>query len=339
MYNLAEIADFLNGTLLGKPDHVIQGVASLSRASHTDLSFFDNPALLDVLHWTNAGAVLVRESHASYAPGNCIIVPEPLPSIHLVASWFDKPSQFEAGIHPSALISSSAELGKAISIAEHSVIKKGVKLGDEVRIGANCVIEEDVQIDSGCVIHHGVHIHSGTRIAKRVIIESGSTLGAAPFNSLKTQGQWLTGPALGGLILGEAVHVGANSVICRGGMGDTFIATGVRIDNLVMIAHDVIIGPHSAIAGCAVIGAYAQIGADCIIGGASCVSAHVRLADNVVITGMSTVHKSVNQSGVYSSGTMVCEHRRWRRNAARFRRLDDYVTRLIKLEREVDPSR
>ena len=119
----------------------------------------------------------------------------------------------------------------------------------------------------------------------------------------------------------------------RGTLKDTFIGEGVQIDNLVQIAHDVRIGAYSAIAGCVAIGAYAQIGKHCIIGGASTIAANVYLSNDVVITGMSTVNKTLLKQGIYTSGTMVCEHRRWRRNAARFRRLDEYIARLCRLEK------
>lgn len=334
VYTLAELAQHLDGILYGQAEQLIQGVASLSCATKSHLSYFDNLILLESLSTTQAGAVLLTASHAQHCPVNAIVVTNPLESMAIVAELFVQPSEHLEGIHPKALISSSAIVGCGVSVGANSIIGEGVHLGDHVAVGANCVLESGVTVENHTTIHNGVYIHKGSTIGSHVIIESGAVLGAPPFNSIKKQGHWLCGPAVGGVIIADHVQIGSNTVIARGALGDTFIAKGVHIDNLVLIAHDVTIGANSAIAGCAAVGAYVRIGAHCVIGGASCLAAHVHLADDIVITGMSTVNKSLVKPGVYSSGIMVSEHHQWRRNAARFRRLDDYVTRLTKLEKE-----
>ncbi|WED44620.1 UDP-3-O-(3-hydroxymyristoyl)glucosamine N-acyltransferase [Legionella cardiaca] len=334
MYTLAELAQHLDGILYGNAEQSIQGVASLSRACKTDLSCFNNPSLLASLTTTQAGGVLLTENYLSECPVNAIVVVNPLRSMATIAKMFKPKVKNCSGIHPRAIIAPSAKIGQRVTIGENTVIGADVTLGDDVIIGANCVLEMNVSVGMRTLIHHGVYLHEGTKLGMSVLVESGVVIGASPYNSVKQQGHWLSGPDMGGVFVADEVHLGANTVIARGALGDTFIGKGVHIDNLVMIAHDVIIGANSAIAGCAVIGAYAELGAHCIVGGASCLASYVQLADDVVITGMSTVNKTLTKAGIYSSGTMVCEHRQWRRNAARFRRLDDYITRLIKLEKE-----
>ncbi|KTD08462.1 UDP-3-O-(3-hydroxymyristoyl)glucosamine N-acyltransferase [Legionella jamestowniensis] len=333
-YSLAALAQHLDGVLHGDACKPIQGVASLSLASQTDLSYFNHPTLMESLDNTQAGGVLVTETFLPYCRGNAIVVPDPLSSMAMAAALFIPKMNFYKGVHPTAIVSPDATIGKEVSIGENTVIGPEVILGDSVFIGANCVLENRVTVGAHTIIHHGVSLLHGVKIGNRTVIESGVIVGAAPFNSHKEQGCWHVGPAVGGVLLADEVRLGANTVVTRGSLGDTFIASGVHIDNLVMIAHDVIIGANSAVAGCAVIGAYAQLGEHCIVGGASCIAPYVHLADDIVITGMSTVNKSLTKPGVYSSGTMVCEHSQWRRNAARFRRLDDYITRLINLEKE-----
>ncbi|KTC78048.1 UDP-3-O-(3-hydroxymyristoyl)glucosamine N-acyltransferase [Legionella brunensis] len=334
VYTLATLAQQLDGVLYGDAKQTIQGVASLSRAHKTELSYFNNPILLESLKTIQAGGILLAENHLHYCPGNAIVVANPLLSISRVAELFTPITKRYSSIHPTATLSASVKLGCDVVIGENTVIGNDVILGDNVSVGANCVLESDVSIGSHSTIHNGVYLHAGSRLGAAVIVDSGVVIGATPFNSIKKQGRWFCGPAVGGVLIGDQVHLGANTIITKGALGDTFIGKGVHIDNLVMIAHDVIIGENSAIAGCAVLGAYVEIGSHCIIGGASCLAPHISLANDVVITGMSTVNKSLTKAGVYSSGTMVCEHRQWRRNAARFRRLDDYITRLIKLEKE-----
>ncbi|CDZ76777.1 UDP-3-O-acylglucosamine N-acyltransferase [Legionella massiliensis] len=335
MYTLAELADRLDGCLYGYAEQPIRSVASLSRATKTDLSYYDNPSLRESLIATQAGAVLLTETNAKHCPVNLIVVANPLLSMTIATELLMQVGdREEAGIHQTASISSSALIGSQVGIGANTVIAEEVSLGDGVQIAANCVIEAGVSIGQGTLVHSGVYVHSGSKLGERVVIESGAILGASPFNSIKMQGRWHSGPAVGGVIISDEVHLGANTVIARGALGDTYLGKGVHIDNLVQVAHDVTIGANTAIAGCAAIGAYARIGSHCIIGGASCIAAEVHLVDDVVITGMSTVSKSLSKSGVYSSGIMVSEHQRWRRNVARFRRLDDYMMRLTRLEKE-----
>ncbi|MDP1602801.1 MAG: UDP-3-O-(3-hydroxymyristoyl)glucosamine N-acyltransferase [Legionella sp.] len=335
-YTLAQLGHHLNGLLHGNAAQPIQGVASLGCATNTEIAYFDNPALLFLLKTTQAGAVLLNAQYVSSCPVNCIVVP--LHSINEVLHLFTRHSASEKGIHPTAVIANGANIGHNVAIGANTIIGENAFIADGVSIGANCWVAGGVSIGAGTLVAHSVSVHKGTKIGDSCVIESGVVLGARPFNAVKIHGVWESGPSLGGVIIADNVNIGSNAVIAKGSVGDTIIGAGVHIDNLVHIAHDVIIGPHTAIAGCAAIGAFAAIGSHCIIGGASCIAAHVHLADDVVVTGMSTVSKSLGKSGIYSSGTMVSEHKRWRRNVARFRRLDDYINRLVRLEKEGSPG-
>lgn len=334
MYTLAQLANRLDGCLHGDAKQLISGIASLSRAAQKDLSYYDNPNVLPSLITTKAGAVLLTEANLKYCPVSAVIVANPLLSMTIAAEFLTCATPCQKGVHPSAQISVTSELGEGVSVGANSVISEAVSLDNGVQIAANCIIEAGVTIGEGTVIHNGVYIHSGSVLGKHLQIDSGVVIGASPFNSSKKEGHWRSGPAVGGVLISNGVYLGANTVISRGALGDTSLGQGVYIDSLVQIAHDVSIGANTAVAGCAAIGAYAQIGSDCIIGGASYVAAEVRLADDIVITGMSTVNKSLSKAGVYSSGIMISDHQRWRRNAARFRRLDDYIVRLNRLENE-----
>jgi UDP-3-O-[3-hydroxymyristoyl] glucosamine N-acyltransferase len=249
-----------------------------------------------------------------------ILVSDPLQAMIQATALLTRPQPVTSGIDPSAQIHSSVQLGEGVSIGAYTVIEEGVRIGKNSMIANNVVI------------------HAGSRLGANTVINSGCIVGASPFNYLKEHGVWKQGLVVGGVILADGVHLGANTVIDRGTLSDTYLATGVCVDNLVQIAHDAQIGKNTVIAGCTAIGAYAQIGADCIIGGASSIAAHAQLADDIVITGMSTVNKSISKPGIYSSGTLVHEHQQWRRNAARFRRLDDYIMKLNTLEKKISST-
>ncbi|PWY55400.1 UDP-3-O-(3-hydroxymyristoyl)glucosamine N-acyltransferase [Legionella qingyii] len=335
MLTLAELADQLDGVWHGNADHAIFCFASLSRATSQDVAYYDKSILRQALDTTLAGAVLLRAEHQHLYRGNCIVVSHPLNAMIHATQLLSVPMFPRSGIDPTAIIHPSAQLGQDISIGAYSVIGADVQVADGVTIGANAVIESSVRIGEHTKIGHEVVIHTGCQLGAHVVINSGCVIGASPFNYLKEHGRWQQGYSVGAVIIANDVHVGSNTVIDRGSLSDTYLGEGVCIDNLVQIAHDVLIGKNTIIAGCAAVGAYAQIGADCIVGGASCIAAHVHLADDVVITGMSTVSKSLARAGIYSSGTLVHEHHRWRRNAARFRRLDDYIVKLGTLEKKL----
>ncbi|HAT8179096.1 TPA: UDP-3-O-(3-hydroxymyristoyl)glucosamine N-acyltransferase [Legionella pneumophila] len=336
MLTLEELAKYLNGVWHGNANHAIFSVSSLARASSKDLAYFDNPLLQSALNSTRAGAVLLKSEHMDWCPVNCVVVPNPSEAMFKATKILPHLDVNVCGIHPTAQIHKSAQLGQHVSVGAHSMIGENVQLDDNVTIGSNTTIESSVLIGGGSQVGSGAIIHSGTFVGQSVIIGSGCVVGAAPFNYYKEHGVWQQGPSFGGVVIGPRTQIGANTVIDRGAIGDTYLGDGVCIDNLVLIAHDVYIGNNTAIAGCAAIGARVQIGMDCIIGGASCLAANIRLANDVVITGMSTVTKSITRSGVYSSGTTVHDHRKWRRNTARFRNLDDYITKLITIEKKLN---
>ncbi len=338
MLTLAQLADYLDGVWHGDANHAIFSLSSLSRATSKDVAYFDNLLLQETLESTAAGVVLLKLEHQLLCPVNYIVVTEPLLAMNEAAKYLTCAKKNSSEIHPTAQIHQSAQLGQGVSIGANTVIEEQVEVDDGVCIGSNTVVGSYVRIGRDSQIGHGVKIHSGIRVGQNVLMNDGCIIGASPFNYLKHHGTWQQGAAVGGVIISNRVHIGANTVIDRGAFSDTYLGDGVCIDNLVQIAHDVIIGSNTAIAGCAAIGAHAQIGSDCIIGGASCIAANVRLSDDVVITGMSTVSKSITKAGIYSSGTLVHEHQRWRRNAARFRRLDDYMIKLGALEKKIENS-
>lgn len=336
MLTLIQLANYLGGVWHGNADHAIFYFSSLARATSQDVAYYDNPLLRQALDSTLAGAVLLKEEHKHLYERNCIVVPDPLKAMMQATQLLAKSkAPNNLSIDPTAQIHYSAKIGQNVSIGAYTVIGAQAQLADGVVVGMNTVIESAVCIGKNSQISHGVIIHSGCQLGADVVINAGCVIGAHPFNYLKQQGHWQQGHAVGTVIIADRVYIGTNTVIDGGSLSDTCLAEGVCIDNLVQIAHDVLIGKNTVIMGCAAVGAYAQIGADCIIGGASCIAAHVHLADDLVITGMSTVNKSLAKSGIYSSGTLVHEHQHWRRNAARFKRLDDYIIKLGALEKKL----
>lgn len=336
MLTVAELASRLNGVWHGNANHAIFSCASLFRATNTDIACYTSHIPIHLLNTTLAGAVLVQKDHVSLCPTNAIVVDHPIISMQKLLDLFSTLNPEHAEIHQTAIIHPTAQIGSEVTIGAYAVIGAGVQLGNGVCIGANTHIDSSVHISKNCHIGSKVAIHSGSYLGEGTTLNSGTVIGAAPFNFIKEHGSWLRGSAVGGVYLGNQVYLGSNSVICRGSLTDTCIDDGVCIDNLVQIANDVRVGKNSAILACAALGAQVSIGADCIIGGASTIAPHVSLADDVVITGMSSVNKSIHKAGIYSSGTIAHDHQKWRKNASRFKRLDDYINKLKEIERKLE---
>lgn len=336
MLTLAQLANHLGGDCHGNPDSHLYSVASLTQAAKHQLSYIDNPSRLVQLKQTKAEAVLCSAAYLAYCPVNAIVVKDPKNAFIQAIQYFKQQSSApcpKGEIHKTACIHPEARLGLEVSIGPNTYIGKNVSIGDGVSIAANVVLGEGVEIGDASDISHAVCIYQSCQLGREVRLEPGVVLGASPFNYAKQQGRWIRGFDLGTVVIEDQVTIGSNTVICRGTLEDTLIRKGVCIDNLVHIAHDVVIGEHSALAAAAIIGACAEIGSHCIIGGGSCLAPNIRLCDDVVVTGMSTVSKSINKAGLYSSGTTVSDHKRWRKNASRFRHLDEYIRRLNSLEK------
>jgi UDP-3-O-[3-hydroxymyristoyl] glucosamine N-acyltransferase len=173
------------------------------------------------------------------------------------------------------------------------------------------------------------------KVGLRTIVHSGAVIGSDGFGNAQHDGNWVKIAQLGGVTIGDDVEIGSNTSIDCGALEDTVIGNGVKIDNLVQIAHNVHIGDHTAVAGCVGIAGSTVVGKHCIIGGGTGVAGHIEIADKVAMTGMTMVTKSITQPGLYSSGTGVEPNAKWRKTAVRLRNLDDLFKRLKNIEKKL----
>ena len=202
-------------------------------------------------------------------------------------------------------------------------------------IGAHCVIGARSEIGEGGWLAPRVTLYHDVKIGKRVVIQSGAVLGGEGFGFANDKGVWQKIAQIGGVVLGDDVEVGANTTIDRGALADTIIGNGVKLDNQIMIAHNVQIGDHTAMAGCAGISGSTKIGKHCMIAGGVGMVGHIEVCDNVFVTGMTMVTRSITEPGAYSSGTAMQTAADWKKSAARIRQLDDMAKRLRELEKRL----
>jgi len=299
----------------GDADTCIQRIATLASAGPDALSFLANPAYRKDLEITRAGIVILAEEDLGDYKGAVLISSNPYLDYARIASLVNEKSQL-ACIHPHASVDPGATIGTGVSIAAGVVIEKGVTVGNNCRIDANVTL---------C---HGVSL------GERVIVHPGAVIGADGFGLAFDQDHWIKVPQLGSVVIGDDCEIGANTTIDRGAIEDTVLENDVRLDNLVQIAHNVKIGAHTAMAGCAGVAGSTSIGKYCMIAGASGIGGHIEIADHVTITAMSMVTQSIKSAGHYGSGVEAQPHAEWRRNLARLRRLDKTFKKLLSRKRE-----
>ena len=220
-------------------------------------------------------------------------------------------------------------MGKNVSIGPHAVIESGVKLADNVQIGPG----KDAIVGANTKLWANVTLYHRVVLGQDCLIQSATVIGADGFGYANDKGRWVKIPQLGTVVLGDRVEVGASSTIDRGALDDTIISNGVIIDNQCQIAHNVVIGENTAIAGCTVVAGSTTIGRHCTVGGLVGINGHMEICDNVHITGMSMVTKSINKPGVYSSGMPATENREWRKNGVALRNLSTLNQRVKALEK------
>ncbi|EWH02110.1 UDP-3-O-(3-hydroxymyristoyl)glucosamine N-acyltransferase [Halomonas sp. BC04] len=333
-FTLADLAEQLGARLVGDGTRRISGLATLQDAGPEQIAFVANLSYLRGLHDTRAGAVLLHPEHAGDCPVDHLELDNPYLGYAQLSRLFDpflaRPA---GGIHPTAVVAEDVCLGARVEIGPQAVVEPGVELGDEVVIGPGCVVGANSRIGARSRLHPNVTVCHGVTIGERAILHSNCVIGGDGFGFAHDGKRWHKIAQLGGVVLGDDVEVGSCSSIDRGALGDTVIGNDVKIDSQVQIAHNVRIGDHSALAGCVGIAGSTRVGSNCMLGGGVGLAGHLTICDGVQVTGMSLVTNSIHEPGVYSSGTGAMQNAQWRKNAVRFKQLDDIARRLAKLEK------
>ncbi len=333
---LRELAAQIGTELVGDPDGVISRVATLQDAGPDAVTFLANPAYRRYLSGTRAGAVILRRGDLGHCPVAALIAENPYAAYARAAAALNPAPTATRGIHPTAVLGTNTRIDASASIGPQCVVEDGVRIGPGAYIGPGCVIGTDSEIGAGTRLMANVTVCHDSMIGRNVLVHPGVVIGSDGFGIANEGGRWIKVPQLGRVRIGDEVEIGANTTIDRGAIEDTVLEEGVKLDNQIQVAHNVRIGAHSAIAGCVGIAGSARIGRHCAIGGGAGILGHLEIADHVQVTAMSLVTRSIHEPGVYSSGTPLQPNEQWRRNFARFRRLDDMARRLRALEKKIN---
>ena len=294
-FTLQELAVFSGGELHGGDANLkIVGAASLLEAGPGEVTFYADPRYVSRLHCTRASAIFVPLGFSGQTAAAQIRVANPSKAFEqVVLKLAPKPIEFAPGIHPTAVVHSSAKLGKNVSIQPHAVIESGVTIGDNTVIGAGSYIGHETAIGASCLIYSNVTIRERTQIGARVIIHGGAAIGADGFGFELFEGRHRKIPQIGIVQIDDDVEIGANTTIDRARFGRTWIQEGVKIDNLVQIAHNVIIGKNSIIAAQTGISGSTRVGANVMMAGQVGVIGHLTIEDGTIIAAQSGISKDL----------------------------------------------
>ncbi len=333
-YSLREIAERFGGEIAGDPEIRVRQVATLESATPDTITFLANDRYLPQLRTTRARAVIVSESALSATRLPRIVCANPYAYFARVSTLFNPLRPPQPGVHATAVIDSSAAIAESVEIGPYVVIGRSARIEEGSVIGAGCYVGDEVVIGTHTRLFPHVTVYHGCVIGDRVMLHSGVVIGADGFGIAMEEGRWLKVPQIGRVMIGNDVEIGANTTVDRGALDDTVIEEGAKLDNQIQIAHNVRIGAHTAIAGCAAIAGSTKIGRYCRIGGASGISGHLTLVDHVVISAFTLITKSIDRPGTYTGAYAFEPHGEWRKNAAQLRHLNKLVQRVRALEKK-----
>ncbi len=338
-YSLAELAERFGLSAHGDGDRRVDGVGTLAGSGRSQLTFLSNSKYDAQLASTQAGIVVLREENLAACPTAALMAKDPYVAYARIAALFERLPSAPAGIHASAVVAASARVSATASIGPCCVIEDGAVVEDGAVLGPHCIIGTDCTVGAQSRLVARVTLVTRVTLGKRVLVHPGAVIGSDGFGlafdkDASDHGAWIKLPQLGGVRIGDDCEIGANTTIDRGALDDTVLEEDVRLDNQIQIAHNVHVGAHTAMAGCAAVAGSAKIGRYCMIGGNAGVLGHLELADRVTITAKSLVTSSIREPGEYSSGVPLQPNRLWRKNAARFKHLDEYARRLSALEKD-----
>ncbi len=334
--SLREIAELVHGKIIGDDSLAINYVAKVDEAQRGEITFIYLPAYEKYFETTKATAVLVKPGfNKSRNDITLIEVDSPDKAfLKIILKYFSPEFKLE-GIDPTAFIHEDAKLGKNVSLGKNVVISAGCKIGDNTKIFHNTVLYDNVEVGNDCLFFSNISVRENCKVGNRVILHSGVVIGSDGFGfNPDEKGVYKKIPQIGNVVLEDDVEIGSNVSVDRAALGSTIIKRGTKIDNLVQIAHNVVIGEDTVISSQAGISGSTKIGNNCVIAGQVGIVGHIEIADKVVLMAQSGVSKSITKPGYYF-GYPAKEVKQAKILEAHIRNLPDYSERIKLLEKEI----
>jgi UDP-3-O-[3-hydroxymyristoyl] glucosamine N-acyltransferase len=336
-FTAQQIADFLNGTIEGNPNAKVTAFSKIEDGKPGSLTFLANPKYEHYIYHSEASIVLVNNDFIPSAPikATLVKVANAYASLAILLDRVEQLKKKKSGIDSTAFIDTSAHIGDNCYIGNFAYIGENVKVGDNCKIYPHVYIADNVTIGNDCIIYPHVTVYEECIIGNNCILHAGAVIGSDGFGFAPEGDNYKKIPQLGNVILEDDIEIGANTTIDRAVMGATIIRKGVKLDNLVQIAHNVEVGEHTVMAAQVGIAGSVKIGKHCQFGGQAGLAGHIHIQDNVTIGAQAGVIGNI-ESGRTILGSPAIDARSFMRSSAIFSRLPDMYRTLGQLQREIE---
>ena len=338
-FSVSQIASMLGGEVVGDGTRKINNLGKIETAGPSDISFLSNPKYENYLYTSQAGAVIAKKGFVAQKAihPSLILVDDPYTSFTLLLEQYHQLISFQKqGVEQPSFIGDNTEVGEGIYRGAFSYIGHQVKIGKNVKIYPNAYIGDNVSIGDNTIIYAGVKVYSKTVIGSHCVIHSGTVIGSDGFGfAPQADGTYKTIPQLGNVIIEDNVDIGANTVIDCATMGSTVIRKGVKLDNLIQIAHNVEVGKNTVVAAQAGISGSAKVGENCVVAGQVGIVGHLQIANKTTIAAQSGISKTITEEGTVWMGSPAFDHGSYLKTYAAFKKLPDLVKQLRALEEKV----
>lgn len=335
MAKLRDLAALIDARIVGDPETEIQRMATIDQAQPGDITFLANPKYLPLLAATQASAVIIGTEVEAPTELNLLQCTNPYLAFAKILTFLHVQRPEAQGISPRATVDASAEISAGVTIHPGCVVGARVKIGAQTILYPNVVIYDDVTLGEECTIHAGVVIREGCRIGQRVIIQPSAVIGSDGFGFAPDGESYYKIPQIGIVVVEDDVEVGACSCIDRAALGVTRLGQGVKLDNMVQIAHNVTIGAHTVMAAQTGIAGSSKIGRHCTFGGQSSAAGHIKTGDNLTVAGRGAL--AGNTAGDQTvAGAPAIPHRDWLKATMIFAKLPSLRKEVMHMQQEID---
>lgn len=338
-FTASQIAEYLKGVVEGDPEVIVGDVSKIEDGKAGTLAFLANPKYEKYIYETDASVVLVNKDFKPVRPVSCTLVrvDDSYQAIASLLQLREEMKPVPSGIDKDVYIAPSVKKGKDIYIGHYSVISAGTVIGDNVIIHPQVFIGENVFIDDNTVLHPGVKVYRECHIGKGCTLHAGVVIGSDGFGfAPRTDKNYRKIPQVGNVILEDHVEIGSNTTIDRAMIGSTIIRKGVKLDNLIQVAHNVEIGENTVIAAQSGIAGSTKIGAGCMIGGQAGIVGHLKIADGVKIAAQSGIGISINEDNQVVQGSPAFQYGNYQRSYVLFKKLPAIYKQLRKAENDIE---
>ena len=335
----SQIAALLSGTVEGDPNAEVWNVAKIEEGRPGMLSFLANPKYTSYIYETQSSVVIVNRDFEPKQPvaATLIRVDDAYASFAKLLAYYDQMSQNKTGVSSLAFVSSSARMGENLYLGEFAFIGENAVIGNNVKIYPQVYVGDGVVVGDNTTLYPGVRLYRNTVIGRRCIVHAGAVIGADGFGfAPQEDGHYEKIPQVGNVVVDDDVEIGANTTIDRSTMGSTRVHKGVKLDNLVHLAHNVEVGENSALAAQVGVSGSTHLGKNCVVGGQSGFVGHLHIADGSKFGGQSGIMGSIKQENQEFMGTPIQPLRQYLTSNARFRHIDEMARKIEMLEKELE---